>query len=212
MANTFTYQGVKITLFGHASVCFEAQDKVVYVDPYVLGPGAKRADVVLHTHPHHDHCVLPNSILQPSTTVLGKGCKHPGRSLSIGDKVQLASNIVLEVVDAYNLEKPFHPRSAGAGFIFTFGSPGREVRVYVAGDTDRIPEMKNYRCDIAFLPVGGTWTMDVREAVGAVMDIRPKIAIPYHCNYVDGTPADLARFKEAVEGLNIAASVRILTT
>ncbi len=233
--NTTVYGGVRLTLFGHASVCLEFGGHVIYVDPYVLGPGAKPADLILHTHSHHDHCVLPKSILTSSTLILGHGCKHPGRTLEIGEKVS-AAGAVIEVVHAYNPSKPYHPQGFGAGYILSFAPPASTsigsgepmmrqgahsalsagaarppVRVYVAGDTDHIPEMKNYKCDIAFLPIGGTYTMDIAEAAKAVADIRPKIVIPYHYNYLDATKADAGAFKQAVEALAPGTDVRILT-
>ena len=117
---------------------------------------------------------------------------------------------------AYNLSKPFHPKGEGAGYILTFnpcigGPVASPVRVYVAGDTDRIPEMAQYKCDIAILPVGGTYTMDMAEAAEAVADIKPKIVIPYHCNYLSELKVDLNLFKQMVAEKAKGVDVRILT-
>lgn len=214
--NTTVFGGVRMTLFGHASVCLEHGGHAIYIDPYVVGAGAKSADLILHTHSHHDHCALPKSIVTSSTLVVGHGCKHPGRPIEIGEKVS-AAGAIIEAVDSYNPSKPFHPRGFGAGYILSFGanasgtpSAQKPTRIYLAGDTDRIPEMSSFKCDVAFLPIGGHYTMDAQEAVQAVADIKPRLVIPYHYNYLSETKADPTAFKQAVDALKIGADVRIL--
>lgn len=215
--NTTVFAGVRITLFGHASVCLEFGGKYIYVDPYVIERGAKPADLILHTHSHPDHCAPAPSITTTNTLLIGKGCKHPGRPVQIGEKFS-SVGAAIEVVDAYNVNKPFHPRGFGAGYIITFaaapGSPAAArppVRIYIAGDTDFIPEMSHFKCDVALLPIGGHYTMDANEAAQAVAAIKPKIVIPYHYNYLSETKADAAAFKQAVDALQTGADVRILT-
>ncbi len=213
--NTTTFNGVRITLFGHASVCFEYANQFIYVDPFVLSSAPRPAALILHTHKHHDHCVLPSSITTSSTTVIGRGCKHPAQSAEIGSPIKFGTLSILPV-HAYNTNKPFHPKGEGAGYILTFnpcigGPAASPVRVYVAGDTDRIPEMANYRCDIAILPVGGTYTMTMEEAAEAVAVIMPKIVIPYHCNYLSDLKVDLSLFKAMVAEKAKGVDVRILT-
>ena len=115
---------------------------------------------------------------------------------------------VVESVPAYNIGKPFHPRDKGAGFIIHF----KTARVYFAGDTDVIPEMDGFDCDIALLPIGGTYTMDAKEAAIAVSRIKPKVAIPIHYNYLTDTRADPLLFKAAVDASpGNRTDVRILT-
>jgi L-ascorbate metabolism protein UlaG (beta-lactamase superfamily) len=207
--NTTTYNGVRITLFGHSSVCLEYGPMVIYIDPYVLDRTAKPADAIFHTHSHFDHCALPKSILKSTTAIIGRGCKHPGRAVEIGERLSLAPGAIVEVVHAYNPAKKFHPKGFGAGYIFTFGKD-RPVRIYVAGDTDKIPEMASYSCDVAIVPIGGTYTMDPSEAMAALMEIKPKIAIPYHYGYLSETRVDAANFKAQVEAAKLGIDVRIL--
>jgi L-ascorbate metabolism protein UlaG (beta-lactamase superfamily) len=207
--NTTTINGVRITLFGHASVMFEYQGQFIYVDPYVLGPAPRPASLILHTHKHFDHCVLPASIMTPSTTVIGRGCKHPAQSAEIGSVMKFGS-LTIQPVHAYNIGKPFHPKGEGAGYIFSFATSAGTLRIYVAGDTDRIPEMTSYKCDVAILPVGGTYTMDMEEAASAVVDIKPKVVIPYHCNYLSDTKVDLTLFKQMAAEKAKGVDVRIL--
>ena len=207
--NTTTINGVRITLFGHSSVMFEYQGQFIYVDPYVLGPSPRPASLILHTHKHFDHCVLPASIVTPSTTVIGRGCKHPAQTAEIGHAMKFGS-ITIQPVHAYNMSKPYHPKGEGAGYIISFPVQAGALRIYVAGDTDRIPEMTGYKCDVAILPVGGTYTMDLEEAVAAVSDIKPKVVIPYHCNYLSEMKVDLALFKQKVAETSKGVDVRIL--
>lgn len=208
--NTTAVGGVRITYFGHASVCLEFDGKTVYVDPYLLGRGARPADLILHTHAHFDHCALPAAILKPATTIVGKGCKHPGRPIEAGEKMVFGP-IGIEAVPAYNIDKPYHPRGAGCGFLLSFGPSEKAVRIYVAGDTDYIPEMGQIKCDLAFLPIGGKYTMDAADAARASVVLKPKIIVPYHYNYMSDTQADPLAFKRKVAELMPGVDVRILT-
>lgn len=194
MASSTVFSGVKVTWLGHASVQLEADGRVVTVDPFVLPRSAKPSDIILYTHGHFDHCVAAPSITKGSTIAIAhRSCKLPVRLIDIGAKEKIGS-VIIEAVDAYNVDKKFHPRGSGAGFIIRFKS----ASVYVAGDTDFIPEMKNYKCDIAIVPIGGTYTMDEEEAAGAIAAILPRVAIPYHYNYLAETKADAEKFKSAV--------------
>jgi L-ascorbate metabolism protein UlaG (beta-lactamase superfamily) len=109
------------------------------------------------------------------------------------------AGIRIETLPAYNIKKTqFHPRSAGhVGYVLTIDG----VRIYHAGDTERIPEMKELNCDIALLPLGQTYTMNsVNEAAQAALDTKAKIAIPMHYDMYEGTPQDAERFKKLLEG------------
>jgi L-ascorbate metabolism protein UlaG (beta-lactamase superfamily) len=193
--NTTTYGGVTITWHGHSSVMLQWNGLLIYIDPYVLPKNPKMANVILHTHPHYDHCVQPQSIIGPNTVVIGRGCKHAGRDIRVGESVSIGG-AVITAVDAYNIGKEFHPKGVGAGFILDLGG----TKIYHAGDTDEIPEMAKYKCDVALLPIGGTYTMDAFAAARAAAMIKPKIVIPIHFNYVSGTTADPVAFKKLVEG------------
>jgi L-ascorbate metabolism protein UlaG (beta-lactamase superfamily) len=124
---------------------------------------------------------------------------QPGERTTVGE-------VEIEAVPAYNVDKfrspgvPFHPKEAGhAGYVVTIGKGGQ--RLYFAGDTDHIPEMADVRCDVALLPVGGTYTMDAEEAAQAAADIGPKAAVPMHWGAgVVGTRADAERFRGLYAG------------
>ena len=207
MANSTVFSGVRVVWFGHSSVLLEADGMRIYLDPFVLPRGYPPADAILYSHGHHDHCVAAPSITTPRTILIGCNCKLPVRVIQVGGNEKVGSAIV-EAVHAYNIGKPFHPRDSGAGYLIHF----KTATVYFAGDTDVIPEMAGYDCDIALLPIGGTYTMDAKEAAQAVALIKPKVAIPMHYNYLSETRADPLVFKAAVDANpGNKTDVRILT-
>jgi len=207
MANSTVFSGVKVTWLGHASILLEGDGLAIYIDPFVLPKPAKMADAILYTHGHSDHCVAAPSITTARTVVIGHGCKVPGRVISAGGKEKIGGALI-EAVEAYNLNKPFHPRGAGVGYMVRF----KTASVYVAGDTDFIPEMASCKCDIALVPIGGKYTMDAKEAAAAIAAIGPKMAIPVHYNYLSDTPADPEAFRSELEKLTSGkVDVRILT-
>lgn len=206
----FDYKGLKISWLGHD--CFKIKDKkTVYFDPYQLRSG-ERADVVFITHDHFDHC-SPDDVrkVASETTVIvtTPASKKMLTGLKVkeivtvkpGDRVEV-SGIQVEVVPAYNTNKfrspnvPFHPKQEEkVGFIATIEG----VRVYHAGDTDHIPEMKGIKADLAFLPVSGMYVMTAAEAVEAAKEIKPKLAIPMHYGSIAGNVKDAEKFKRTAD-------------
>ncbi len=175
-------------------------EKVVYVDPWKLAPGAQKADVILLTHDHYDHLSKDDiaRLSKSDTVVVGPSAvasKLGGKILVAkpGDRLT-AAGIPIEVVPAYNPMKQFHPKSAGyVGYIITLNSR----RIYQAGDTDLIPEMTQIKADIALLPVSGKYVMTAAEAAEAANTIKPALAIPMHYGDLDvvGTRSDAEEFK-----------------
>jgi L-ascorbate metabolism protein UlaG (beta-lactamase superfamily) len=206
MVNSTVFSGVRVVWFGHSSVLLEADGMKIYIDPFVLPRGCAPADAILYSHGHRDHCVAAPSITTARTVLIGNNCKLPVRVIQIGGREKVGGAII-EAVHAYNTNKQFHPRDSGAGFLIRF----KTATVYFAGDTDVIPEMDDYKCDIALLPIGGVYTMDAIEAAKAVSRICPKIAIPIHYNYLSDTRADPLAFKSAVASAAPKTDVRILT-
>lgn len=187
-----------IQWLGHDSFKIKAGEKIIYIDPWKL-ENPEKADIILITHEHSDH-FSPDDvklIQSAGTTIISTAkvisrCSGNTIVLLPGNKIEIG-NITIEGVPAYNVNKKFHPReNNNLGFIITFEG----VRIYHAGDTDLIPEMKDFNVDIAFLPVSGIYVMTAEEAIEAVKLMKPKIAVPMHYGRGIGSEDDAKRFNE----------------
>ena len=187
---------LKITFIGHASLIFSFNNKTFHVDPFSkLADYATlpKADVIIITHEHGDHLDLAaiEKIRTEKTKVVltGTAAKQlPGGIVMKNDDVQIVEGVKIEAVPAYNIVhkrdtgEPFHPKGAGNGYIMTFG----DKRVYVAGDTENIPEMAGFKnIDIAFLPMNLPYTMTPEMTAAAAKMVQPKILYPYHYGTTD---------------------------
>jgi L-ascorbate metabolism protein UlaG (beta-lactamase superfamily) len=179
--------------------------QIIYIDPYLLKSGDPKADIILITHDHGDHC-SPADVAKIQTegtsivTIAAAARKLKGdiQIVGPGDSITV-KGVEVQTVPAYNLTKfrspgvPFHPRESGhVGFIVTLD----DHRIYHAGDTDHIPEMADLgEIDIALLPVGGTYVMTAEEAVEAAATIDAKVSIPMHVGRTPDTLEFAAEFK-----------------
>ncbi len=212
--STFWLDNISITYLGHSSFMMEADGKTIYIDPYVLPASPKKADLIFVSHEHFDHAgVEQEKSIRKDSTVL-YGTTGAVRKFATGNPVApgmtIDREIKVNVVEAYTINKfrdgvPYHPKGLGVGFIFNIDGK----RIYFAGDTDFIPEMANMtNIDIAILPIGGRFTMDVKEAAAAAREIKPKIVIPMHYNSdrygIHGLQASVGDLMVELFGQNIS--------
>ena len=200
-----------ITFIGHASLIFNFNNLVIHVDPFSRladYSSLPKADLILITHEHGDHCD-PEAVKEIRTEntdiVLTEACtgKISGGIVMRNGDVKTIKGIKIEAVPAYNIVhkrdngEPFHPKGAGNGYVIHFG----DKKVYIAGDTENIPEMKELKdIDIAFLPMNLPYTMTPEMVAGAAKSFMPKILYPYHYGETDVSKiVDLMKDSKDVE-------------
>ncbi len=197
-----------IKVFTQNSIRVIADSKKVYIDPYEMKGTPNDADFILITHDHGDH-FSPDDIAKVvgKNTVLVVPEKMADKAKEVSDMVGRIETVKVngeyeidslkfETVPSYNKLKPFHPKSAGwVGYIISANGK----RVYIAGDTDAVDEIKKVKCDIALVPIGGTYTMNAKEAAAFINIIKPETAIPVHYGSVVGKPQDADNFKSLVD-------------
>jgi L-ascorbate metabolism protein UlaG (beta-lactamase superfamily) len=193
---------------GHSSFRWEGS-RVVYFDPWKLARGSKKADIIFVSHEHFDHFSKDDIALISSSDTVIVTCEAVRRQMASAEAIcrevralapgQMLSvfGVAIVATAGYNIGKEFHTKKSGKlGCIVTMDG----LRVYFAGDTDAIPEMGGYRCDVALLPVSGTYVMTADEAADAALAINPRIVVPMHYGDIIGSASDASRLKDALEG------------
>ena len=181
------------------------KEKVIYIDPFKIDKNYNDADMIFVTHDHYDHyseedidkikkedtiIIAPEELL---TKLLRKGFRKDSIITVEPNKKYMIQGMKFETIPAYNTNKQFHPKENGwVGYIIEI----KGVRYYIAGDTDITEENRRVKCDVAFVPVGGTYTMDFKEAATLVNEIKPKMAIPIHYGDIVGTKQDAIDFSK----------------
>lgn len=199
----------------HSSIKIN-KEKVIYIDPFKIDKNYNDADIIFITHDHYDHyseddiekikkndtvIVAPEELL---TKLLRKGFRQDYIITVTPDEQDMVEGIKFETVPAYNTDKQFHPKeNEWVGYIIELNG----YRYYIAGDTDITEENKKVKCDVAFVPVGGTYTMDFKEAAQLINIIKPKFAIPVHYGSVVGSKQDATDFIKllypTIKGINL---------
>lgn len=210
--------GVELNWLGHSGFLIE-NSKRIYIDPYNVCEGLPKADLILLTHDHQDHCSIADiqKIITPTTKIIApadcqsKVLKFDSfimQTIEVGDSVDFGQ-INITAFPAYNIDKHFHPKDSKlVGYLIRLG----DFLIYHSGDTDVIPEMQNLtgfnQKLIALLPVGGRYTMCAEEAAEAAKIIKPFLAIPMHYGSgVAGTFEDAKEFVELCELEGVDAKI-----
>lgn len=186
----------------HSSIKIN-KEKVIYIDPFKIEKNYNDADIVFITHDHYDHyseedidkvinentiIIIPEELL---TKLLRKGINKNAIITVEPNEKYMVQGIKFETIPAYNTNKTFHPKENGwVGYSITLD----DIRYHIAGDTDITEENRKVKCDVAFVPVGGTYTTDFKEAAQLINEIQPKIAVPIHYGSVVGTKQDATDF------------------
>lgn len=196
-ARVLTHSSIKIT-----------GNRILYFDPYKIEEESHDADIIFITHDHFDHyspedikkvkkddtwLIMPAKMKEQAADILTDFVKY---KFINPDGILEAKGLMIKAIPAYNRLKPFHTKGKKfVGYLVTMN----DVKYYVAGDTDMISENQRIKCDVAFVPVGGKFTMDYKEAAKFINQIEPKLAIPTHYGTVAGSPEDGKKFAELVD-------------
>lgn len=200
-----------IQVLNHSSIKIN-REKVIYIDPFKIDNDYHDADIVFITHSHFDHYseedidrIIKEETKLIVTEDLEKKALEKVKKENVTcvqpEKNYFVDGINFETIPAYNISKQFHPKSNNwVGYVIELNG----IKYYFAGDTDITEENKKVKCDVAFVPIGGTYTMTAKEAAELVNIIKPKIAVPIHYGSVVGTTKDAEDFvislNEKIEG------------
>ena len=185
-------------------------DKVIYFDPYLIKDEKHDADIIFITHNHYDHFDIDsiNKVKNDNTIiVVPNSMKDDVNIIEFNDYIYMnpyeminIDNISIKAIPAYNNNKPFHPKENNwLGYLISYNNE----TYYIAGDTDKTIDNEKVKCSIAFIPIGGHFTMDVNEASELIKIINPKVVIPIHYGSIVGDKEDAKRLKEKLNNTNI---------
>lgn len=208
---------MKIEVLCHSSIRIEGENKIIYIDPYRIKEEKNDADIIFITHSHYDHfseedilkVKKENTKILVTTDLLERtielGFKKEEITIVNQNNLYTILDIAVNTIPAYNINKQFHPKESNwVGYILTI--EGKSI--YVAGDTDINEENKNVKCDIALLPVGGTYTTNYEEAAELANLINPELVIPTHYGEIVGEKEDAIKFKKLInENINVEIQI-----
>lgn len=214
--------GIEIKWLGHSGFLIKnlESSKIIYIDPYNIKEDSEKADMILITHSHYDHCSIAdmNKIIKKGTRIfITADCQSKITRFDIPIRIEIVepgkefsfNSVRVSTLAAYNINKPFHAKDEyWVGYLIKM----HNIFIYHAGDTDFISEMQKltgYKQSgkefIALLPIGGRFTMDVEEALEAAILIKPSIAVPMHYGTIIGDKKDAEDFKNLCkeEGIKV---------
>lgn len=198
----------------HSSIKIQGS-KIIYFDPFKIKEALHDANYIFCTHSHYDHFSPEDitKILKENTKlIVTKDTESRAEELVKKenivtvepDKQYKIDGISVKTTYAYNEDKNFHPKTnQWVGYIVDIDG----TKYYIAGDTDNIKEIQDVNCDIAFIPVGGTYTMDYKEAAELANNINTKIIIPTHYGEIVGDKKDGEKFAELVKNKEVKVQI-----
>ena len=197
-----------IECLGHSTIKFNKMGTIIYVDPYNIEEESHDADIIFVTHSHYDHYSEENisKIKRDDTkivvtsdlgnNVIDYGFMSSDVTIVLPNNKYEVDGIKFSTINSYNINKQFHPKENNwVGYIIELEC----IKYYIAGDTDINEDNKNVKCDVAFVPVGGTYTTTAKEAAEFVNIIKPKVAVPIHYGTIVGSEEDANIFRDNVE-------------
>ena len=197
-----------VICLGHNSIKFLKDNKVIYVDPYKINDNCNDADIIFITHSHYDHFSKEDifKLKKDSTKivvtedlydeVLCLDFDHNNVLVVTPNNSYVFADISFSTVSSYNVNKNFHPKNNNwVGYILNL----ENVSYYIVGDSDITDESKLVKCDVLFVPIGGTYTTDYKEASELTNIIKPKVVVPVHYSIIVGEKADALKFSELVD-------------
>lgn len=205
----------QITVFKHSSIRITATVGTIYIDPYKIEEASHDAEYIFITHSHYDHFSPEDiaKIQKPETKIITVASSKEDAEKLVGasqvitvkpNQKETAGQISFQTVPAYNKMKPFHPKkNEWVGYILQI----ENERIYIAGDTDAVPELANISCDTALVPIGGTYTMTAKEAAELINQMQPKKVIPIHYGLIVGNHKDAEKFQELVHGPEVEIQI-----
>lgn len=200
----------KIDLLCHSSIKISG-NKIIYIDPYNIKEKTNDADYIFCTHSHYDHFSTEDikKVKKEGTKiVIVKDAKEEALKLVSEDNllvVEPDNNYKIDEINfkttyAYNINKNFHPKeNKWVGYIIEI----ENKKYYIAGDTDDIEEIQDIECDIAFIPIGGTYTMNYEEAAKLANQIKAEVIVPTHYGCIVGEKEDGEKFKQLVKNKEV---------
>ena len=201
----------KIEVLIHSSIKF-SKGLIIYFDPYKIDRDYHDADIIFITHDHYDHYspLDIKKVIKDDTIIVAP--QDIGEKLSTNNIIGVVPNknyevlnIKFKTIPAYNVNKNFHPKENNwVGYLLEYNN----IKYYIAGDTDITKENHDIVCDVAFVPIGGVYTMDYQEAAKLINKIKPRIAVPTHYGLIVGNKDDGIKFSKLLNN-NIECKIFI---
>lgn len=197
-----------IEVLCHSSIRIK-EDVIIYIDPFKIDKEYHDADYIFCTHSHYDHfspediekVKKENTILIITNDIKKEAEKLVSEVITVEPEMEYTiKGLSFRTTYSYNINKQFHPKeNKWVGYIIEVSNK----KYYIAGDTDNIQEIQDIECDEALIPIGGTYTMDYKEAADLANIIRAKVIIPTHYGSIVGKKEDAIKFKELVKNKEV---------